>query len=248
MGSYYNKATAEKEADIFDMIHTFNKYDWMCVTGALFMFYIVLRFAQKKVYGVREPQALWVVTMFFIDQDYIDEVTLFLKVFSCVMSFFTFFVMQWLENNMSTDLVSAEDPRAISSYEKLFEYQVQPFWLKGHPEVDKFKFASNGTLEAKVWQHTIQMGRNYLYEASIEGMIDSILPFLEQKVAFISRDANLQAGGAFICKQLRDPDSRFYRPTYYGIIVNDPRGAEFLSTGVFGKNISQSIKREFKKR
>ena len=250
IGSFYDTNTTANEADIFDMIHTFNKYDWMCVTGVLFVFYIVLRYAQKKVYGVKEPQALWVVTMFFIDQDYIDEVTLFLQVLSCVMSFFTFFTMQWLEGNMSTDLSTVEDPRAISSYEKLIEYQIKPLWLIGQPEVDRFKFATNGTAEAEVWQHAIKMGGNHFLEPTTGATIGTkiIYPFLDQKIAFISRNANVMTGGAFICKQTRDPESEYYRPMYCALIVKDPRGVEFLSTGVMGTNISDAIKMTFKRR
>ena len=144
LGSYYNTDTPENSNDIFDMIYTFNKYDWMAVLSVLVLFYVVLKYVQKKVYGIKEPRALWIVTMFFMGQDFIDEITLFLQVFSCVMSFFSFFVMQYLMNSMSTDLSTVDDPKAIDNYDRMIEYGVQPVFMKGHPEIDKFRYAVNG--------------------------------------------------------------------------------------------------------
>ena len=248
IGSCYNKTTTQIDLDILDMIHTFNKYDWMCVAGVLIVFFLLFKFAQKKVYGVKEPQALWVVTMFFIDQDYIHEVTHFLKVFSCVMSFFSFFVLNWLEGNMSTDLVSVSDPKAVLNYKQMIDYDVQPLFMKGHPEIDAFHFARDGTVESAVWKHASKNGADFWIRPDPSGAAENLLRYIRQKIAIISRYANVLAGSYFLCSQVRDPEGFFFHPDTNGLISKDEASIEIISTLVYNTNVSLFIKEDLNKR
>ena len=123
MMSGYNKTTESLDHDIIQLLTTFGPLQWFYIWGVLTLFSVVLYCARKHVYGEKRPESIWIVSMFFLSQDYLYEVTFFLKIFSIIMSFFSFFVLTYLQNSANTDLVTKKDPIAIESFKDIVTFR-----------------------------------------------------------------------------------------------------------------------------
>ena len=152
MMSGYNKTTESLDRDIIQLLSTFGPLQWLYIWVVLTMFSVVFYCARKHVYGEKRPESIWIVSMFFLGQDYLDEVTFFLKIFSIIMSFFSFFVLTYLQNSANTDLVTKKDPIAIESFKDILERKdVRVRWIKSSIELNQFKFSPIGTIERKIF-------------------------------------------------------------------------------------------------
>ena len=130
MISGYNKTTESIDRDLVELLATFSSLQWLCVGVVLMIFSLVLYCGRKHVYNVKRPESIWIVSMFFLDQDYLKEVTFFLKILSILMSFFSFFILQFMQSSANTDLVKMKEPIAVKSFKDILSRDdVQVFWL-----------------------------------------------------------------------------------------------------------------------
>ena len=201
MISSYNKTTESIDRDIIELLSTFSPIQWLYVLLVLVTFSILLHYGRKHVYGDQRPESIWIVSMFFLGQDYLDEVTLFLKILSIGMSFFSFFVMQYMQNSANTNLVTKKDPIAVKSFQDLLQRpDVNVYWV-AIQEMDHFKHAAIGSLEEKVWAaKSFADGRNLM---SRESSADFAMKLRSTKAVFIMnqfQESQLPA----ICKHLRE--------------------------------------------
>lgn len=241
IGSAYNTTTEIETVDLFDMIHTFTLLDWVCVGSVLAVFFSILRYGQKKIFGVQKPQAGWIVLTFFIDQDYLDEINLFLKIISITMSFFSFFVMQWFKNSMSTDLVTVTDPKSIQVYDDIIKYDAQPVWPRGHSEILDFSSAPEGTAGHQIWKHAVKRGDgSHLVSPVVEDVLNLIPLVTDQKVVMISKEVNVKIVGYFLCGLFRDDAGGFYLPDINLLNAVDPHASQVLSTLIHSLDMNQS--------
>ena len=205
MVSGYNKTTESMDRDLIELLATFSPIQWLYVWAVLTVFSVILFLARKHVYGHKRPESIWIVSMFYLDQDYLDEVTFFLKILSIAMSFFSFFTMQYMQNSANTDLVTKKDPIAVKSFQDILERpNVKVFWFTG--SLKQFKFAPEGSIERKLWDRKSDPSGSHLIDATAGGSyLDQMTEILwTLKGVVINNKVQLRWATSFACKSLRE--------------------------------------------
>ena len=239
--------TPHHDQDIISML-SFSPEDWLSILAVWILIYLLYRFAMKKVYGIRNHDALWVVSMFFIDQDNIREITTFLQILTTCMSLFAFFVLNYLTNAVGSDLVSVDDPRSLEKYEDIMKHDVQPIFLKGHPAVDIFRHAAEGSIQKEVWNHAIKKtGNNCVLKPNMNKITELITDFLSQKLVLLANWGATVAGAQFICSQIRAEGSEFYHPELHLLMASDSRTDDGIVSMIYNPNLDPEIIRSLHK-
>ena len=203
MLSGYNKTTESMDRDLIELLATFSPIQWLYVWAVLTVFSVILFLARKHVYGHKRAESIWIVSMFYLDQDYLDEVTFFLKILSIAMSFFSFFTMQYMQNSANTDLVTKKDPIAIKSFEDILERpDVKVFWITGY--LKPFKFAPKGSIERKIWDMKSDPSGSHLIESSKLDFDQTTEILRTLKGVVINGKVQLRWGASFACKSMRE--------------------------------------------
>ena len=155
MISAYRMTNETVDKDLLEMFDGYPLGLWAAIVGSLFLFVgamIIGRWFMEKKKGFFEP--LWIVSMFTLDQDHLKESNNFLILVSFSMSFFCFFMTQYLLCGMGTELVVMKDPLVLKSYQDVIDKpDATPLFLKGWPDYKEFKLAPKNSLRSKLWQH-----------------------------------------------------------------------------------------------
>lgn len=234
--------------DIYEMIFAFSPFMWFCVGLSLLLFFIIMRFGQK-VYGINEHQAGWIVSTFFIGQDYLDENNNFLKVMSIVMSFFSFFLIQWLTNTASTDLVTTREPETIQTYQDVMDNNLQPMWLEGYTSYNHFREASGESIEGRLFKYGSERGEVQLPRMESK-VIQYFEPILSGSTVFIDKRDIAVLIPLTLCQYTTDPESHFYNEFLKGLITRDEGSKEYLTGAPYNPRmhpefIQQILKDEY---
>ena len=162
MISMYRMTHQKVSKDLLEMFDEYPALLWVSIIGSLVLFIIALaigRYFLEKKRQVFEP--IWIISMFTLDQDYLDESNNFLFVLSTCLSFSCFFITQYLLNNMGTDLVVIQDPQVLGSYEDVIKRPgTIPLFLKGWPDSEEFKNSALDSMERKLWDHAEKVSKN----------------------------------------------------------------------------------------
>lgn len=103
---------------------------------------------------------MWIMMMYMLDQDFLDEVNNFLYILSTTLSFFIYFMTQWLEGNMSTDLIVRPDPFTVAGFQELLDApDVHIMSMKNYPDFEEFEFYEEDTLERKLWDKAVRVSK-----------------------------------------------------------------------------------------
>ena len=223
MGTAYNTTTVITRHDLIEMLGTFNWWQWMLILLVLFIFFLVLRYGQMWVKGVKKPDAAWIVTMFFINQDYLNEINSFLKIMSITMSFFTFFVLNYMLNATNTDLATQKDPVAAKDYDAFWDQNIKPLWAEGHPVLKYFMQAKEGSIEARVLKHAEEKYNltNCLVSPSLENVAKLMEDFIQRKSIFMMDQHNVAMLSLVTCNMMRAAGSKY--DSIYLFNPTDPR-------------------------
>ena len=155
MISMYKISEDGVSKDLLQMFDSYPDLLWVSIIGSLVLFTVILGIGRnllEKKKQILEP--IWIVSMFTLDQDYLDESNSFLFVFSTFLSFACFFITQYLLNNMGTDLVVVQDPQVLGSYEDVINRpDATPLFLQNWPDSKEFENAPRDSPERKLWDH-----------------------------------------------------------------------------------------------
>ena len=191
--SAYNMTNMAESKDILYLFDSFSTNLWIAVGVMLLILLSVLVVGRKllqNINGVYEP--IWIISMFSLGQDYLKEINQFLYVFSTTLVFFWFFIIQYLLNTMSTDLVVIQDPNVIQSYQEIIstEYAV-PVFMRGFQDHEDFKNGRIGSLERQVWEKGLErvgnQGQKMLVNPIGEFMGEFINPFISNRLVSLQR-------------------------------------------------------------
>ena len=267
----YNISQQQQNQDIIYLFCTYTYSMWIAVFVILSVVTLLLmvgRFLLEEKKDTMEP--IWIVSMFMLDQDYLDEVNNFLFVLSTFLSWFCFFNTQYLLNNMSTDMVVIKDPIVVRTYQDILDMDhVMPIMLKGWPDYHEFEYGHLDTIQRKVWEKGIRMAKERGMKSFMCGVDPAeLLKLFEegkyQRVAGIARSLMTMVGVRTVAKSLteiegleklrvtysRDPISKPYPVTVAVSPHIDPvvyktmftRMTRALETGIAGKSIEICMK------
>ena len=242
MISGYNKTTESIDRDLVELLATFSPLQWLSVGVVLMIFSLVLYCGRKHVYKVKRPESIWIVSMFFLDQDYLKEVTFFLKILSIVMSLFSFIMLQLLQCSASTDLVKMKEPIAVKSFKDILSRDdVQVFWLRGMNSIKPFKFAPDGSIEKRIWdQKSYPDERNLVDFKDLKQIFNRVTECVRStKATLIFREAQTKVYAAITCRTLRRHLSDF--DTNVLLSYGTEFRKEFLVATVVSKYIDPDI-------
>ena len=191
---------------------------------------LVVRFGQEKVKNVQRHDSAWIVSTFILDQDYWDEVNIFLKIMSICMSFFSFFMVTYFKNSMNTDLATVDVPKCITSYYEIMNTVDSIFLTIPNEETNAyFRNAKPGSLEYDVWTST--KDRQFPISTAFSGLakLKETLPKMcDRKLCSTIISDSYKYFAAFIdCSIIRennapdkyvylgsDPESKLYATAY----------------------------------
>lgn len=224
--AYDKRVTSLFNHDIIEMIDTFPPLMWLSITFCLVIFWFTLRFALKNVYGQKKTEAGWIVLTFFIGQDYLDEKTFFLQYLSILMSFFSFFLMSWLTNSMSTDMVTSADPLIVTNYQDILDQDRECYWMAGYEwTTEPFKNAAEGSIESKLWDKSSrnsQKGR-FVPRDTLKGL-EYLTAAIERGNVLMGTALEIEVVSNYACSLMRDPEIPLFNPDYNILQSEDPNG------------------------
>ena len=162
--------------------------------------------------------------MFFMKQiSYDDEINLFLRILAFLMSRFSFFIINYMTSSVNSDLSTVDDPKSIKSLENVLEYDVQPKFVKGLPDADKFMYAAKGSMEDQIWNHAIKNGGDaHWLTPSFDSIVAVMSGFIKQKFVLITNKTGAKSLAQFACSMMRDEENiDLYHPELYALLVNN---------------------------
>ena len=216
------------------------------MTAILLCLLFVGRILLEKKKGIMEP--IWIVSMFSLEQDYLKETNRFLYVFSATITFFWFFIMQYLTNMMSTELVVVKDPKAILSYQDIIESEnSRPIFPKSWLDHEEFELALEGTIERTVWKtgmSRVNEDRDKLFDALDYDVMGKWYRIIAQESVYIQRYSTIKFVLLYFLR-LRDEamktdEARIYEDLRF-ILTSDPAARRFPQSFVFSPFIDEKI-------
>ena len=154
----YRKSHDQENKDLMNMFDGYPILLWESIIAALILLAIILAIGRWLLEKKKDlMESIWIVSMFTLDQDYLVESNLFLSVLSTFISFFCYFLTQYLLNSMGTDLVVIKDPIVLQSYQDVIDRNATPLFLKGWPDYKDFENSPETTIERKLWLHAKKM-------------------------------------------------------------------------------------------
>ena len=190
MISMYRKNNQTKFKDLIEMFN-YPIGLWAAIIVSLLLFICTLvvgRWFLEKKKGIVEP--IWIVSMFTLDQDYLNESNSFLYLLSTCLSFACFFITTYLLNNMRTDLVVIQDPIVLGSYQDVIDKpDAMPLFLNGWPDYEEFKYAPRNSVPSNLWKHAEKVQKIRNGESQFRNLNLSLFmmrdQLLDQKVTLI---------------------------------------------------------------
>lgn len=250
MWSVYNITTESRSKDILQLFATFDWKMWSGVIASLAIMTALLICGRRLLQNLRGIlQPIWIVCMFMLDQDYLHEVNAFLYIISTTLSFFCFFIIQYLLGSMSTDLVVYDDIPTVQSYDDLMRREdVTAIFFKHFPGYERFRDASEGTFQHKIWQRFLD-SKTDLLSFKPENVKRHILQVIQQKEVLIAK-CHISSFAKMTTRVLKGQEDLFRDSRILRTPVPEPKvlGAYQISKGterVVREYLSKRVRRAF---
>lgn len=226
MFTAYFVNTSVHHGNMFSMFASVPSGLWIGYLMSFLSFVLISAIGSKILnenYG-----SLWTTISAFLDQGSFPtaKVSKFISVMSFIVMTGMFLMTTFITCSLSTDLVTIEEPRAVTTYDQILDMNMTTAFTKVLPEWEKFSSSPKGSKEWKLFE------RKQIVK--LDPMIGSQMAdkFLHQKYAFISRPFIARACPLVLMALpgLWPPEARAY-------VAPDPQAKEYSNGFVVSSRI-----------
>lgn len=157
LSAYHTKLNRELTyQDLFGTsFQAFSPYLWVMVIFTITIFLMVLSL-RLKIHRILKKSEVKFNTFYetychLVSQETSEYLDFEGKLISTSMTIGFFVLVNYYFNLMSTDLVVAEKPRILNSYDAIMEYNATPIFLPIFPDINEFVKSEELSVQRKFW-------------------------------------------------------------------------------------------------
>lgn len=162
------------------------------------------------------------------------------------LTMLTYYVAFFMTSQIKTDMVILKTPPTYNTYQQLLDEDVRPIWVAQIDDQKGFQYASEGSLERRIWDRAVERGieESMVRNIDLKILFNRAQPVLRREAVMLDNNLMTELADSNGCAYMR---SWNVLPGTYVWTRRDPSAKETMRVFVTNAKSSLKFKRETKR-